>query len=147
MRILVDADACPTAIKKVLIKAAVKRDIETVFYANHTLNLPPYKQIRFKQVGMGFDVADQAIVEDVTAKDVVISADIPLADDVIKKGALVITPSGMELNKQNIGEALSIRNFYTEARESGFGSNRQSGMDSKKIQAFAGALDRCLARR
>ncbi len=113
MKILIDADACPKTIKDILFKAANKREIKCILVANQDISYPPSKYIRAVRVSKGFDVADQRIVELAEKDDVVITSDIPLASDVIKKGAVVIAPYGKKYTESNIGQALAMRNFYT----------------------------------
>ena len=91
MKIWVDADACPVVIKEILFKAAERTKIQTTFVANHPIRIPPSKVINFMQVTSGFDIADDEIVKRVNKDDLVITADIPLADEVITKSAIALT--------------------------------------------------------
>jgi len=102
MKIWVDADACPTVIKDILFKAAERTKIHTTLVANHHLRIPPSSVIHFMQVGSGFDIADDEIVKRVEKNDLVITADIPLADEVISKSGIALSPRGELFTKENI---------------------------------------------
>ena len=102
MQIWVDADACPGVIKEILFRAAEKRKINLTLVANQYLRTPPSPYIRAIQVGAGFDVADQKIAQSVEKGDLVITADIPLASDVIEKAGHALSPRGEFYSKDNI---------------------------------------------
>ena len=102
MEIWVDADACPGIIREIIAKAAHKRAINTTFVANHSFNLPKSPHVRLYQVPRGFDEADSEIERRVSEGDLVITADIPLASDVLDKSALVLTPRGERYTENNI---------------------------------------------
>ena len=93
-QIWIDADACPVVIKDILFKAADRTETQITLVANHALHLPPSRYLSFIQVSAGFDVADNEIVKRLNAGDLVITADIPLADEVITKGGLALSPRG-----------------------------------------------------
>jgi hypothetical protein len=99
MKIWVDADACPVAIKEILFRAAQRTKIHTTFVANHSIKVPSSAFIQRIQVEKGFDIADNLIVQRVTSGDLVITQDIPLADEVITKLATALTPRGELLTK------------------------------------------------
>jgi uncharacterized protein YaiI (UPF0178 family) len=143
----VDADACPNVVKEVLFKAAVRVQRPLVLVANHTVQTPPSPWISSLQVSAGFDVADDYIVEQLQAGDLVITADIPLAAEIIEKGGLVITPRGERFTAENIGQRLNMRDFMETMRSSsiqvGGGPPPLSARDK---QVFANALDRYLAQ-
>ena len=109
MKIWVDADACPAAIKDILYRAAHRAQVPLTLIANQMLRVPPSPWIRALQVPSGFDVADQRIVEEAVSGDLVITADIPLAAQAIVKGACVLDPRGDLLDKSNIEERLTMR--------------------------------------
>jgi len=147
MRIWVDADACPVAIKEILYRVANRAGIELTLIANQMLRVPPSPWIRALQVPSGFDVADQRIALEAEAGDVVVTADIPLAALVVAKGAVVIDPRGDLLDKGNIQERLTMRNFMETLRNSGVETGGPAALSSADKQAFANQLDRLLARR
>lgn len=147
MRIWVDADACPKLIKDVLYRAAVRTKIEMILVSNHALTAPPSPYISKMQVIAGFDVADNKIVEKVQPNDLVITADIPLADAAIDKGAIVLNPRGELYSKANIKERLSIRNFSTDLRSSGVKTGGPATLGKREVQRFANELDKVLAKR
>ncbi|MBV1776340.1 YaiI/YqxD family protein [Burkholderiaceae bacterium DAT-1] len=147
MNIWVDADACPVAIKEILFRAADRAKVPVTLIANQLLRVPPSPWIKAVQVPSGFDVADQRIAQEAVAGDVVITADIPLAALVIANGAIVIDPRGEIIDKRNIDERLSVRNFMQELRNSGVETGGPSAHSAADRQAFANQLDRVLARR
>jgi len=146
MTIWVDADACPGAVKEVLVKAANRVQLPVIFVANHYIALPPSKFLSMKQVEQGFDVADDYIVQAVEVGDLVISSDIPLANEVIDKGGMVINSRGDALTKQNIKQKLNMRDFMETMRSSAVQMHGgPSPYSAKDKQSFANALDRYLA--
>lgn len=147
MPIWVDADACPVVVKEILFRAANRVRIPLTLIANQFLRVPPSPQIRVIQVEAGFDVADRRIVELVAAGDLVITADIPLAAQVIAKGAQVIDPRGELIDGRNIEERLSMRNFLDEMRGAGMVTGGPPPYSASDRQAFANQLDRWLAPR
>ncbi|MDP2169557.1 MAG: YaiI/YqxD family protein [Rhodocyclaceae bacterium] len=147
MKIWVDADACPAAIKDILYRAANRAQLPLTLIANQMLRVPPSPWIRALQVQSGFDVADQRIVQEVVAGDLVISADIPLAAQVVAKGALVLDPRGDLLDASNIQERLTLRNFMDGLRSGGVETGGPAAFSAADRQAFANRLDGLLARR
>jgi len=145
--IWVDADACPTPIKNVLFKAAVRAQLNTIFVANHGISVPTSPYLQFIQVQKGFDVADNLIVERVTDRDIVITQDIPLASEVIDKGALAINPRGETYTKANIKARLNMRDFMETMRSSGVQTGGPSAFSAKDTQSFANSLDRWITRQ
>ena len=146
MKIWVDADACPVAIKEILYRVANRAEIPLTLIANQMLRVPPSPWIKALQVPSGFDVADQRIAREAEAGDVVVTADVPLAASVIAKGALVIDPRGDLLDKGNIQERLTMRNFMEGLRSSGVETGGPPALSSADRQAFANQLDRLLAK-
>lgn len=145
MKIWVDADACPVAIKEILYRAANRTEIELTLIANQMLRVPPSPWIKALQVPSGFDVADRRIAQEVVAGDLVVTADVPLAAQVIAKGAVVIDPRGELLDKGNIQERLSMRNFMETLRNSGVETGGPASLSAADRQAFANQLDRLLS--
>lgn len=144
MRIWVDADACPKVIKEILYRAANRTETNLIFVANQPLYVPSSTFIKTVQVPSGFDVADHYIANNIDANDLVITADIPLADAVIQKGGFALNPRGEFYSEKNIKHFLSLRNFNTDLRSSGLMSGGPSTLSKKDIQLFANALDRFL---
>ena len=142
----VDADACPNAIKEVLFRAADKRQVPVTLVANQFLRTPPSAFINSVQVEAGFDVADNTIVERLNPGDLVITQDIPLADDVIRKGGSALSPRGMLYTRENIKDHLSRRDMLDELRGSGVVTGGPPALDKKDVQQFANGLDRFLTR-
>jgi hypothetical protein len=114
--------------------------------ANHALRTPPSRYINAIQVPTGFDVADNQIVKKLEAGDLVITADIPLAAEVIAKAGHALNPRGEFYSEDNIGERLAMRNFMTELRDSGMNTGGPASLSQTERQAFANRLDRFLAR-
>jgi len=146
MHIWVDADACPGVIKEIIFRAAERKQIQTTLVANQMLRTPPSRFIRAIQVAHGFDVADAHIVDQVTAGDLVITADIPLAALVIERGADALNPRGELYTSATIRERLTMRNFMDELRSAGVETGGPAAFNQADRQAFANQLDRLLAR-
>jgi uncharacterized protein YaiI (UPF0178 family) len=146
MQIWVDADACPNVIKDILFRAAERVNIPLILVANKTLRTPPSHYISSIRVEAGFDVADNVIVKEMKFGDLVITADIPLASEVIGQGGHALNPRGEFYSKENIEERLSMRNFMDELRGSGVNTGGPATLNQKDRQAFANQLDRFLAR-
>lgn len=146
MKIWVDADACPAVIKEILFRAAKRVEIETILVANHALSIPPSPWIKFKQVSGGFDVADHEIVKQLQAGDLVITADIPLAYDVLETGAHALNPRGELYTQSNIKARLTMRDFMESLRSSGIQTGGPASLSQADRQRFANELDRFLAK-
>lgn len=146
MKIWVDADACPVVIKEILFRAAERTKITTTLVANQFLRTPPSAYIKTIQVPSGFDVADNHIVLALTAGDLVITADIPLAAQVVDKGAYALNPRGELYTEANIKERLSMRNLMEELRSNGVEISGQAAFNQGDRQAFAASLDRLIAK-
>lgn len=146
MKIWIDADACPGVIKDILYRASQRKQIELILVANQPLKTPPSALIRTVQVPPGFDVADNYIVQNLDAGDLVVTADIPLADEVIDADAHAINPRGAFYTKENIKQRLSMRNFMEELRSTGQVRGGPPPLNHTDRQAFANALDRFLAK-
>jgi uncharacterized protein YaiI (UPF0178 family) len=146
-QIWVDADACPVAIKEVLFRAADREQVQVTLVANQWLRTPPSRFIRAIQVPGGFDVADNEIAQRVSADDLVVTQDIPLAAAVIAKGALAMHPRGELYTADTIAQRLSMRNFMDELRGAGIDTGGPSAFHPRDKQEFANQLDRWLTRR
>jgi len=147
MPIWVDADACPAVVKEILFRAAQRCQVMVTLVANQPLRTPPSPWIKSLQVGAGFDVADHLIVQQAVAGDLVITADIPLAAEVVEKGAEAINPRGEHYTPENIRQRLGMRNFMEELRGIGQLRGGPAAYGQSERQAFANALDRWLAKR
>lgn len=146
MRIWVDADACPGPIKEILFRAAERRCLPLVLVANQAIRVPPSHFISAVQVAKGFDVADNHIVQSLAAGDLVITADIPLAAEVLAKGAHAINPRGERYSPDTIRERLVMRDFMEIMRGTGQVTGGPPPLSQADRQAFANALDRLLTR-
>ncbi|WP_174849676.1 YaiI/YqxD family protein [Yersinia artesiana] len=144
MQIWVDADACPNVIKEVLFRAADRTGIMVTLVANQPLKTPPSKFIRTLQVASGFDVADNEIVQRVEKNDLVITADIPLAAEVIEKGGIALNPRGERYTPDTIRERLNMRDFMDTMRASGIQTGGPNTLNQRDRQQFANELDKWL---
>lgn len=144
--IWVDADACPRQAKEVLFRLADKRQVNVVLVANQYLPTPRSQYVSALQVAQGFDEADNEIVARMAAGDLVITGDIPLADEVVTKQGHALSPRGTLFTPENIKDALSRRDMMEQLRDSGMVSGGPSAYDKKHVQAFANALDRIVTR-
>jgi uncharacterized protein YaiI (UPF0178 family) len=147
MRIWVDADACPAVIKDILYRAAERLKLPLTLVANKYLRTPPSPYIRAVQVARGIDVADSHIVRELAPGDLVITADIPLAADVIAKSGHALNPRGEFYTPENIEERLALRNYLEELRGAGERTGGPAALDNTDRKRFADQLDRFLARR
>ena len=146
MQVLVDADACPVVVKEMLFRAARRVEVCVTLVANQYLRTPPSPFIKALQVPAGFDAADNRIVELVTSGDLVITADIPLAAAALDKGAHVLDPRGGWFSRENIQERLTMRDVMDQLRSSGVETGGPAPYTQNDSKAFAGQLDRFLAR-
>jgi uncharacterized protein len=146
-RIWVDADACPNVIKEILFRAAERTGITVTLVANRPLAIPRVPSLRLLQVGDGFDVADKEIVERSTAGDLVITADIPLAAEVIAKGGEALNPRGERYSADTIRGVLTMRDFMDTMRASGIVDGGPPALTQADRNAFASHLDKWLARQ
>lgn len=142
-----DADACPVPIKQILFRAADRAQCPVTLFANHPMQVPGSKYLRFVQVPAGADVADNEIVERVRDGDLVVTQDIPLAAAVVALGAAAVSPRGERFTPDNIKARLTMRNFMTELRDSGVRTGGPAPLSAPDRQKFANALDAWLARR
>lgn len=146
MQIWVDADACPGVIKEILYRAAERVQVMLTLVANQSLDIPASPYIQSVRVGSGFDVADNYIVTSLQSGDLVITADIPLAAEVIEKDAHALNPRGELYTSENIRQRLAMRNFMDELRGSGVQTGGPPTFSHRERQSFANELDRFLTR-
>jgi hypothetical protein len=146
MKLWVDADALPNAIREIVIRAALKRRIETVFVADKVTRLPESEFLSVMTVETGPDAADRYIVEAAQAGDVAITQDVPLAALLVPKGVVAIDPRGQVHTAASVGQRLSIRNFMEDLRGAGVTTSGPAPFSPRDRQRFADALDRELTR-
>lgn len=146
MAIWVDADACPVAIRDILVKAALRTKVELIFVANQPIKTPRVTHIRSVQVSQGFDVADNYIAQKVEADDLLITGDIPLAAEVMEKSAHALNPRGEMYSVDTIRQKLNMRDFMDVMRGSGVQTGGPPPMSAKDRQQFANHLDRYLSK-
>lgn len=147
MHIWVDADACPKVIKEMLFRVAERTGVELTLVANQRLAVPGRANIRTIQVAAGRDVADKEIVRKIASGDLVITADIPLAAEVIAQGGQALNPRGELYTTENIRAILSLRDFMDGLRASGVETGGPAMLSQSDRQAFANQLDRLLAKQ
>ena len=146
MKIWVDADACPVVIKEILFRAAERAQMSLILVANQVISHPQSDFIKSIQVSQGFDVADNYIVESVNEGDLVITSDIPLAADVLKKDAHALNPRGERYSKDSINAVLNMRDFMDTLRASGSHAGGPPPLSQADRQLFANQLDRLIAK-
>ena len=144
MKIYIDADACPNVIKNIIFRASDRTKIEVLLVANQYMATPASKLITAIQVHQGFDVADDEIVKRVNKGDIVITSDIPLASDVIDKGATALNPRGELYTTDNIKARLQMRNFMETLRNSGVDTGGPPALNQKDRENFANQLNKLL---
>lgn len=146
MKIWVDADACPGVIKEILFRAAERTSTEVILVANQLIRAPASPYIKSLQVASGFDVADNEIVKRLSAGDLVITADIPLAAEVISKGGQALNPRGELYTTDSIRARLNMRDFMDTLRASGIHTGGPAALNQSDRKTFADSLDRVLSR-
>jgi uncharacterized protein YaiI (UPF0178 family) len=146
MRIWIDADACPRAVKDVVFRASQRTSTPVSVVANKAMHVPPSELISMIQVAGGPDVADDHIAEHAGAGDIAITADIPLAARLVDARVVVLTPRGEELDHENVQERLSVRDFMSDLRDTGVMTGGPRAFSEKDKRSFANALDRALSR-
>ncbi|MCP1437942.1 uncharacterized protein YaiI (UPF0178 family) [Erwinia persicina] len=144
MPVWVDADACPKVIKEVLYRAAEREQVMVTLVANQSLSVPPSRFLRTLRVPAGFDVADNEIVRRAQPGDLVITADIPLAAEVMEKGAVALNPRGERYSEATIKERLTMRDFMDTMRASGVQTGGPATLNQRDRQQFANELDKWL---
>lgn len=146
MTIWVDADACPVPVKEILFRAAIRTEIMLVLVANQFVRIPPSSFIKMQQVTAGFDVADNEIVRKAEVGDLVVTADISLAAEVVAKKCVALNPRGELYTPENIRQRLNMRDFMETLRSSGIQSGGSPPFDQTDKQRFANQLDAYLAK-
>ena len=139
-----DADACPVVVKEIIFRAAIRTETQSILVANNFIKVPNSNFISFLQVPKGFDIADDEISNRVKEGDLVVTADIPLASEVIEKGAVALNPRGERYSKDTIKQKLNLRDFMDTMRSSGEHSGGPPPLNHGNRQAFANELDKYL---
>tara|TARA_B100001971_G_scaffold84647_1_gene78113 strand:+ start:223314 stop:223763 length:450 start_codon:yes stop_codon:yes gene_type:complete len=146
MKVWIDADACPRMVKELIFKASFRLKVDVCLVANSYMQIPQAPNISLIQVEKGDDMADFYIVEHLSANDLVVTADIPLASLVVEKDATAINPRGEIYTEENIRERLSVRNFMQELRDSGVETGGPPPLGAKDKEQFANAFDRIMTK-
>ena len=142
----IDGDGCPREVKEIIYRAAARKKLEVALVVNRFQNIPKSLFIRIVVVDAGPDKADQHILDSVTPGELVVTADVPFAAVVLKRGGEVITPHGEVLDSERIGERLAMRNFYENLRSEGTFTGGGGSYSPKHKQLFAAELDRWISR-
>lgn len=145
MKIWVDADACPVAIREILFRASARTGTQVTLVANSRVPIPRSPNLKMIQVASGFDRADDEIVKRMESGDLVVTSDIPLAADAIGKDGLVLSPRGERLTQDNIGARLNMRDFMESMRASGVTTGGPAALSQRDRKAFADELDKLLS--
>lgn len=146
MKIWIDADACPRVIKEIVFRASQRLRIRVCLVANRPLSVPNSSLVKMVRVAKEFDEADRYILRQMTSEDLVITADIPLAAEIVARGALAISPRGEVFTPDNVGQRLSVRNFMQELRSAGLVQGGPAEMATADRRKFAAALDSLLEK-
>ena len=146
MKIWVDADACPVVIRDILFRAAERTGVTMTLVANQPVRVPASPHIEFVQVSPGFDVADNEIVKRAVSGDLVVTADIPLAAEVMETGVHALSPRGELYSTDTIRQRLNMRDFMDTLRASGIHTGGPPALSRRERQSFANHLDRMLTR-
>ena len=146
IKIWVDGDACPAKVKEMVFRTAKRREIQTTLVANQSIRVPKSEFIDAILVPHGADVADKKIIELMRKGDVVITGDIPLAADVVKKGGIAIWTRGELFDDSSVQSRLATRNLMDQLRSAGVETSGPRPQSQKDVQAFANTLDRMLTR-
>jgi uncharacterized protein YaiI (UPF0178 family) len=147
MHIWVDADACPKAVKEILFKTATRREVKLTLVANSYMSVPSSRYIDTMRVGAGFNVADDEIARLAEEGDLVITADIPLADRIVEKGAIGLNPRGELYTEDNIKGLLRMRNLMEELRSAGMTGSGPAPFSARNKQDFTNQLDKYITQR
>ena len=145
-KIWIDNDACPKRIREIIFKASMRKKIPVKIVANSYMHPPKGIEVEMIVVNEGFDAADNYIAEKVAMHDLVITADIPLADRVITSGATALSPHGELYDQASIQERLAMRNLMAELRSAGEVRGGKGEFGDKDIKQFAAAFDRIIAK-
>ena len=146
MKIWVDADACPVAIREILFRAAERTGVKVTLVANQPVRVPGSRHVEFVQVRPGFDVADNEIVKRAETGDLVVTADIPLAAEVMENGVHALSPRGELHSADTIRQRLNMRDFMDTLRASGIHAGGPPALSKSDRQSFANHLDKLLTR-
>ncbi|MBP9707439.1 MAG: YaiI/YqxD family protein [Oligoflexales bacterium] len=144
-QIWVDNDACPRRIRDIVINAAIKRQVILELVANSYMSVLRSPFIKFSCVSGAFDAADDYIVNHVIAGDLVITADLPLADRVVAKNICAINPRGQLYTAETIKDRLATRNLSAELRSEYSSGGGAQTFNTQDVQRFANAFDKQLA--
>lgn len=147
LKIWVDADACPTAIKEILFKTATRLKVQVTLVANAAMRVPKSEWIRMIAVPHGADVADHKIVEEVQSGDIVVTGDIPLAARIVEAGGIAIGTRGEIYDDKSVHDRLATRNLMEQFRSAGVETGGPRGQNKKDVQTFANVLDRTITKR
>lgn len=144
MTIWIDGDACPRPVREIVFRAAERVEVEAVLVANRDVRVPRSRRIRAVRVPMGFDVADHHILREAAPRDIVVTADVPLAAALVVREVRVISPRGETFTEDNVGERLAVRDLLQGVRDAGGITGGPAPFGKADRQNLANALDRLL---
>ena len=147
VRLWIDADACPKLVKEVIYKSSSRLNFEVILVANSYQSIPLSPLIKMVKVDLGADVADHYIIEHCESSDIVITADIPLASHIVKKGASAMNPRGEVYDEENIGERLAVRDLMKDLRDSGEVTGGPPPFGPKDKANFANAFNKLITQK
>jgi uncharacterized protein YaiI (UPF0178 family) len=137
--IYIDADACP--VKQEVYRVSQRYGLHVFVVANNGMRVPVGDWLELILLPGGFGAVDDWIAEKVHAGDIVITADIPLAERCLQKAARVIGPKGHEFTDDSIGEALASRALMDELRQMGTITGGPAPMAKQDRSRFLARLD------
>jgi uncharacterized protein YaiI (UPF0178 family) len=146
LRIWIDADACPNPVKEIVFRASKRLNVPVTLVANRPLKTPPSRLINAIQVSQGIDMADHYLLQHTTDRDLVITADIPLAACLVERGVPALNPRGELYTENNVRERLASRNLMEELRATGMAGGGPAPYNDRDKQSFANSLDRWLVK-
>jgi uncharacterized protein YaiI (UPF0178 family) len=147
VKIWIDADACPGVIKQLVFRASARLNLEVCLVANRTISVPQSSLITLVRVAREFNEADTYIAQEVTADDLVITADLPLASAVVQKGAVAINPRGDLYSAENVGARLAVRNLMQDLRAHGLVQGGPAPLSETDRRKFAATFNNLLTKK
>jgi len=145
MKIWVDADASPKAVKEIIFRAAERLKVPVILVANQKIGIPDSEWISFVKVEVDPDAADKYIAENVNPLDLVVTTDIPLASVIVDKGATGLNPRGELYTSVNVKQKLALRDLMGMLRDGDIITGGPGGFNDRNKREFAASLDRYLS--
>lgn len=146
MHIWIDNDGCPGRMREIVFKAAARLSVPVTVVGNSYMHVPGGGLVKMVVVSSGFDAADKHIIEHVQQGDLVLTSDVPLAAEIVAKGAAGLNTRGEEYTAENVQERLAIRNLAAEVRSTGTLHGGPPPLNDKDVAKFASAFDRLVTK-